>query len=85
MVVFQKKDPDQSPSLVSPFDGLISEQCNQYSECSKYHAYLTAGKPVLDAEYKNNLYPGFCSTEPAGIMGALFNTALNGRVFKPCW
>jgi hypothetical protein len=86
LAVFQKNDPDQTNTLQPYFDGAITEQCNQYGECSKFQSYLSAGMPVLDAEYKAHLYPGFCSTDKtAGIMGALFSTALDGSVFRPCW
>ncbi len=84
--VFQKNDPGQSRRLQPFFDGALVEQCNQYSECGAYRPYLRAGKPVLDAEYRRRLYPGFCARDArAGIMGALFNLALNGRVYRPCW
>ena len=65
---------------------MIDEQCNQYSECSSYHAYLSAGKPVLNAEYQASLYPSFCAADQAaGIMGALYATALDGSVYTPCF
>ena len=32
MAVFQKNDPDQATQLEPYFDGVIDEQCNQYSE-----------------------------------------------------
>jgi hypothetical protein len=86
LAVFQKNDPAQTDRLQQHFDGAITEQCNQYRECSSFQSYLRAGKPVLNAEYKANLYPGFCSTDNSlKIMGALFNTALDGSRFKPCW
>lgn len=84
LAVFQKNDPEQAGSLQPSFNGVIDEQCNQYTECNLLTPYLTAGKPVLDAEYRG--YPGFCAADAkAGIMGALFNTALDGGVFKHCW
>jgi hypothetical protein len=86
MAVFQKNDPDQAGQLEPYFDGVIDEQCNQYSECSSYHAYLSAGKPVLNAEYEASLYPSFCAADQAaGIMGALYATALDGSVYHPCF
>ena len=75
MAVFQKNDPDQAAQLEPYFDGVIDEQCNQYSECSSYQPYLNAGKPVLNAEYEASLYPSFCAADrAAGIMGALYAT-----------
>lgn len=86
LAVFQKNDPGQTRALEPWFDGALVEQCNQYSECGAYRAYLRAGKPVLNAEYRRRLYPGFCSSdERVGMMGALYNLALNGRLYRPCW
>jgi hypothetical protein len=86
LAVFQKNDPEQTSTLQPFFDGALDEQCRQYEECSDLQPYLAAGKPVLDAEYQSSLYPGFCTADNGdGIMGALFNTALNGSVYQPCW
>ena len=86
MAVFQKNDPDQAGRLEPYFDGVIDEQCNQYSECSSYQPYLGAGKPLLNAEYQASLYPSFCSADQAaGIMGALYALALDGSVYEPCF
>jgi hypothetical protein len=86
MAVFQKGDPDQSATLEPYFDGALDEQCHQYHECYKLLPYLRAHKPVLDAEYRRSLYPGFCAWDNArGIMGALYNLALNGSTYRVCW
>ena len=86
MAVFQKNDPDQAGQLQPSFDGVIDEQCNEYSECSAFQPYVAAGKPVLDAEYQASSYPGFCSADQsAGIMGALYALALDGSVYRPCF
>ena len=86
MAVFQKNDPDQAAALEPYFDGVIDEQCNQYSACSSYQPYLHAGKPVLNAEYEASLYPSFCAADQAaGMMGALYATALDGSVYNPCF
>jgi hypothetical protein len=86
MAVFQKNDPDQAAQLEPYFDGVIDEQCNQYSECSSYQPYLNAGKPVLNAEYEASLYPSFCaSDQAAGMMSALYALALDGSVYDPCF
>jgi hypothetical protein len=86
MAVFQKNDPGQARALEPHFDGVLDEQCNQYSECSAFTPYLKAGKPVLNAEYRGSLFPGFCAADRArGIMGALYNLALDGRVYQPCF
>jgi hypothetical protein len=46
LAVFQKNDPEQARELEPHFDGVLDEQCNQYSECSSSKPYLAAGKPV---------------------------------------
>jgi hypothetical protein len=85
MAVLQKNDPEQARTLEPYFDGVLDEQCNQYHECSSFRSYLKAGKPVLNAEYHRSLYPGFCmADERLGIMGALYDLALDGRLYRPC-
>jgi hypothetical protein len=85
MAVLQKNDGEQSNQLEPYFDGALTEQCNEYKECASFQPYIGAGKPVLNAEYK--LPPRkFCAgDEAAGIMGARYNLALNGKRYEPCW
>ena len=86
MAVFQKNDPDQASTLEPYFDGALVEQCNDYAECSSYQPYLSAGKPVLNAEYQPSPDPGFCAADTAeGIMGALYDVNLDGATYEPCW
>ena len=85
MAVFQKNYVDQSSTLQPFFDGAIDEQCNQYRECGSLAAYLSANKPVLQAEYQSSSYPGFCPANTAGRMAALFDLNLTGATYKPCW
>ena len=64
-------------------DGIITEQCNQYSTCSLLSPFETAGKWIGNAEY-NLTQAQFCAADnAANINGILFNTALNGGR-KPC-
>lgn len=85
LAVLQKNDPDQATRLEPYFDGVLAEQCNQYSECASFRRYLRAGKPVLDAEY-NRPASSFCARDRAlGIMAARYNLALDGRRYDPCW
>ncbi len=85
LAVLQKNDPDQARALEPYFDGVLSEQCNQYAECAAYRPYLAAGKPVLDAEYRLPRRR-FCARDARlGIMAARYNLALNGHVYEPCW
>ncbi len=51
MSVFQKNDAEQAAEMQPHFDGAIDEECNQFHECESFRPYLTAGKPVLNAEY----------------------------------
>ena len=85
MAVLEKNDPEQARQLEPHFDGALDEQCNQYRECGAFRPYLRAGKPVLNAEYKRSLYPGFCVNDRRlGISGALYGLQLDGKVFEPC-
>lgn len=81
MAVFQKNDTEQVEGLEPFYDGVIDEQCNEYSECDTLQPYLSAGKPVLDAEYSS-----FSCTadDAAGIMGVRFDLELDGKTFEPC-
>jgi hypothetical protein len=84
MAVLQKNDGEQTATLEPYFDGALTEQCNQYAECASFAPYLAAGKPVLNAEYRLST-KRFCAADrAAGIAGARFNLALNGRLFEPC-
>ncbi len=85
MAVLQKNDSEQSTTLEPYFDGALSEQCNQYRECANFDVYLSAGKPVLNAEYQRQPKQFCAADNAAGIMGARFNLALNGVRFEPCW
>jgi len=85
LAVFQKNDPEQAKALQPSFDGVLDEQCNEYSECSSFQPYLSVGKPVLNAEY-NLATSQFCAADNrAGIMGALYNLNLDGSTYQPCW
>ena len=85
LAVLQKNDPEQAKTLEPYFDGVLDEQCNEYSECSAFQPYLSAGKPVLNAEY-NLSTNQFCAADNrAGIMGALYNVNLDGTAYEPCW
>jgi hypothetical protein len=59
--------------------GIISEQCNQYGTVGLLHPFLAAGKPVMNAEYSLPLAKFASNDIAAGISGALFSTALNGK------
>jgi hypothetical protein len=84
MAILQKNDGEQAAELQPFYDGVLTEQCNQYSECGDFKPYLQAGKPVINAEYKLKTSRFCASDAAAGIVGARFNLALNGKRFEPC-
>jgi hypothetical protein len=85
LAVLQKNGPELVSALEPDFDGALVEQCNQYRECGAFRPYVSAGKPVLNAEYAARLYPGFCAADRReGLQGVLFDLALDGRHFSPC-
>jgi hypothetical protein len=85
MAVLQKNDAQQAAEQEPLFDGVLTEQCNEYHECAAFEPYLKAGKPVINAEYKLKTARFCAADEAAGIIGARFNLALNGKRFEPCW
>lgn len=51
LVIALKNDVDQVATLVGNFDLAINEECHEYKECAGYSAFVSAGKPVFNAEY----------------------------------
>lgn len=51
LFVALKNDGDQAQELEEYFDLVVNEQCHEYDECDLYDSFITAGKPVLNAEY----------------------------------
>ncbi len=84
MAILQKNDGEQAAQLEPYFDGALTEQCNQYSECADFRPYLQACKPVINAEYKLKTSRFCAADDAAGIVGARFNLALNGKRYEPC-
>jgi len=85
MAILQKNDGEQAAQQEPFFDGVLTEQCNQYAECASFRPYLEAGKPVINVEYKLKKARFCTADEAAGIVGARFGLALDGRRFEPCW
>ena len=50
-----KNDLDQISDLVAFFDFQVNEQCHEFDECAALDAFITAGKPVFNAEYDAQL------------------------------
>jgi hypothetical protein len=94
LAVLQKNDPANAKVDEPLFDGVVSEECNYYNDpCAgkggDWDAYLAAGKPVLNAEYKQGgvTTSKFCPADHHwGIWGALFSVKLNGSTtYHVCW
>jgi hypothetical protein len=50
-----KNDLGQIETLVSYYDFSVNEQCFEYDECDLLDPFIQAGKPVLSAEYEQEL------------------------------
>jgi hypothetical protein len=94
LAVLQKNDPANALADEPLFDGVITEECNFYRDpCvgrnGDWNLYLAAGKPVLDAEYRQDreTLARFCTEDRRwGIWGALFSVDLDGpATYEVCW
>lgn len=91
LTVLHKNDNEQIPNLLPYFDGALNEQCNQYKECTTAQngsygldQYVSAGKPVFQAEYKLST-SSFCSDDNANnFNGVRFALNLDDTIFEPC-
>jgi hypothetical protein len=54
LAVALKNDLDQVSDLATRFDLAVNEQCHEFSECDRLAPFVTAGKPVLNAEYADD-------------------------------
>lgn len=52
LAVGLKNDLDQIPELLPYYDFSVNEQCHEYDECEALLPFISAGKPVWNAEYK---------------------------------
>lgn len=62
LAVFQKNGPDKillkdrtGKMMVEKFDGILNEECQQYSECGPLAEYTKRGKLALNVEYSTAL------------------------------
>ncbi|MEJ2621170.1 MAG: endo alpha-1,4 polygalactosaminidase [Candidatus Thiodiazotropha sp.] len=53
LTVALKNDLDQINEMIDYVDLIINEQCHQFNECDLLTPFITAGKPVLNAEYQS--------------------------------
>ena len=51
LAVALKNDGDQASDLIAYVDLSVNERCHELGECGQLEAFITAGKPVLNAEY----------------------------------
>ncbi len=51
LAVGLKNDLDQITGLVRYFDFAVNEQCHEFDECDLLTPFVSAGKPVFNAEY----------------------------------
>ncbi|WP_426112916.1 endo alpha-1,4 polygalactosaminidase [Massilia sp. PWRC2] len=51
LLIALKNDVGQLTELAGDFDFAVNEQCHQYDECGGYAVFVSAGKPVFNAEY----------------------------------
>jgi hypothetical protein len=59
-------------------DGLLTENCNQWSQCGQASSYIANGKGVFNAEY-NLATSQFCPADnAAGIDGARIDSSVDG-------
>ena len=64
--------------VASAMDWAVNEQCNEYSECSEYRAFIASGKPVFNVEYKGTLSSICSRTKPLRISTIKAPLSLNG-------
>lgn len=62
LAVFQKNGPDKillrdrtGKMMVEKFDGILNEQCQEYSECASLAEYTKRGKLALNVEYRRRV------------------------------
>jgi len=49
-----KNDLEQVSDLVDYFDFQVNEQCHEFQECETLQPFIAAGKPVFNAEYRDD-------------------------------
>jgi hypothetical protein len=82
------KNPDDTgdsyaADMVPYTDGVLSEQCNEYSSCDALTGFITAGKAVFQVEY-NVATSSFCPADNTrNFNGMRQNVSLSGGR-QPC-
>jgi hypothetical protein len=86
LAVGLKNDLGQIPDLIHHFDFAINEQCFQYHECNRLEAFVDAGKPVFQVEYRRTPAQ-FCPRAAALGFNAIRkaqNFSLHNEPYRPC-
>jgi uncharacterized protein (TIGR01370 family) len=75
LAVFQKNGPDNillkdrtGKMMVDKFDGILNEECQQYSECNPLAEYVKRGKLALNTEYSQTLD---CTTSNSLVINSI--------------
>lgn len=66
------------------YDAALVEQCWEFSECGGYKAFVAAGKPVWNAEYKGQQAAICPKANAIGLNTARFPLNLTGQVTWAC-
>lgn len=79
-----KNDLGQLSQLQGLFDFAVNEQCAQYNECNAYASWTSAGKAVIEIEYRVGPTK-FCPPATAAGRDAVQKSlALRAKPWKPC-
>lgn len=81
-----KNDLSQIDDLVSVFDYAVNEECFQYKECGDLSAFVSAGKPVFQVEYKTSP-SSFCTKANQLKFNSIKKAtdySLHDKPYKPC-
>jgi hypothetical protein len=86
LTVALKNDLGQLEALLPYFDYAVNEQCFEFGECVGYAAWIAAGKPVFQVEYRLPRRR-FCAAANAAGFGAIKKArsfSLFAKPWKPC-
>lgn len=81
-----KNDLSQIDDLVSVFDYAVNEECFQWKECGDLSAFVNAGKPVFQVEYKTSPST-FCTKANQLKFNSIKKAtdySLYDKPYKPC-
>jgi len=78
-----KNDLDQVSDLLPYFDWALDEQCFQFDECDALTPFVTAGKSVMEVEYKLKT-SAFCPEANAMNFNSLKKTVALDATRTPC-